>query len=392
MKRILFTQYSLQPPGGGNGVAVWMIEALKDSCRVTVLAAQRPDLASINRYFGTTLKPNEFDLELATGWFQRVLSRLPTPAAMLKAYYLYWRCRHLASQYDVAITADNEADMGSCGIQYVHFPRFFLRRPAVDLKWYHWFRLLLWVYYRAPALLSRFSTQRMRRNVTLVNSEYTGRMFRAVHCRETITLYPPAIGEFPEVPWQQRENGFVTIGRFSPEKRFESVITILNQVRAAGLDVHLHLVGVPDDAAYTKFVRALVQANSAWVFLHENLSRAQLIELITAHRYGLHAMQDEPFGMAVAELLSGGCIPFVFNGGGQVEIVGHDSRLIYDSVEDAADKIVQTLRDDNCQILLRESLAQRKDLFTTRHFARRVREIVAAAGNCSKQPASRPTT
>jgi len=392
MKRVLFTQSSLEPPGGGNGVAVWMIEALKDTCRVTVLTSQRPDLASINRYFGTTLKPNEFDLELVTGWFQRVLSRLPTTAAMLKAYYLYWRCRRLAPQYDVAITADNEADMGSCGIQYVHFPRFFPHRPAVDLKWYHWFRLLLWTYYRAPALFSRFSAQRMRRNVTLVNSEFTGRLFRAIHGTETITLYPPAIGEFPEISWQQRENGFVTIGRFSPEKRFEYSIGILNQVRGAGLDVHLHLVGVPDDDAYTKFIRALVQANSRWVFMHENLSRAQLVELITTHRYGLHAMQDEPFGMAVAELLSGGCIPFVFNGGGQVEIVGHDSRLIYNSAEDAAAKILQTLRDNNRQMLLRESLAQRKELFTTRRFVLRVREIVAAASNYSQKSAPPPAT
>jgi glycosyltransferase involved in cell wall biosynthesis len=145
--------------------------------------------------------------------------------------------------------------MGSCGIQYVHFPRFYPHRPAVDLKWYHWFRGLRWAYYRIPARLSGFSAQRMRRNVTLVNSEFTGRQFREVHGDQTITLYPPAIGEFAEVPWEQRENGFLTIGRISPEKRIECAIDILNRVRAAGIDVHLHLVGVPDDDAYTNFVR-----------------------------------------------------------------------------------------------------------------------------------------
>ena len=232
----------------------------------------------------------------------------------------------------------------------------------------------------------------MRRNVTLVNSEFIGRRFRAVHGAQTITLYPPAIGEFAAVPWEQRENGFLTIGRISPEKRIECAIDILNRVRAAGIDVHLHLVGVPDHDAYTDFVRGLVQANAAWVFLHENLSRSELLDLISTHRYGLHAMEAEPFGMAVAELLSGGCIPFVYNDGGQVEIVDHDPRLIYNSAEDAVDKIVRTLRDHHCQMALRERLAQRKELFSTRRFVLRVREIVAAAGNYPERSARPPAT
>jgi glycosyltransferase involved in cell wall biosynthesis len=103
-------------------------------------------------------------------------------------------------------------------------------------------------------------------------------------------------------------------------------------------------------------------------------------------------MQDEPFGMAVAELLSGGCIPFVYNGGGQVEIVDHDPRLIYNSAADAVDKIVRTLRDNHRQMALREHLAQRKELFTTRRFVLRVREIVAAAGDCPERSARSPAT
>ena len=393
MKRVLFTQSSLQPPGGGNGVAVWMLQALKDSCRVTLLTWAKPDLASVNRYFGTTLRSTDFDLVLAPAWFRRLASTLPTPAAMLKFHYLFWRCRRLAPRYDVAITADNEADMGlSCGIQYVHFPRFHPQRPAVDVQWYHRFRTLLRAYYAIPARVGGFCAQRMRRNVTLVNSDFIGRRFREVHDAQTITLYPPAIGEFVEVPWEQREDGFLIIGRISPEKRIECAIDILRRVRAAGLDVHLHVIGVPDHEAYTDFVRGLVRANAAWVFLHENLARGELLELISTHRYGLHAMEAEPFGMAVAELLSGGCIPFVHDGGGQVEIVDHDPRLIYNSAADAAGKIVRTLRDHHCQTAVRERLALRKELFSTQRFALRVREIVAAAGNYPQRSTRPPAT
>jgi glycosyltransferase involved in cell wall biosynthesis len=41
-------------------------------------------------------------------------------------------------------------------------------------------------------------------------------------------------------------------------------------------------------------------------------------------RYGIHGMLDEHFGMAPAELAAAGCIVFVPNDGGQVEIVDDD--------------------------------------------------------------------
>jgi len=390
MKRVLFTQASLAPVGGGNGVAAWILEALKEHYRIAVLTFEKPDLARINRFFGTTLKSTDFDLFLVTGWFPHVVSKFPTPLAMLKAYYLYWRCRRLAPQYDIAITADNEADMGSCGVQYVHFPRFFPHRPAVDLKWYHGFRALRWAYYRVPAWVTGFSEQRMRRNVTLVNSEYTGRHFNAVHGTKTITLYPPAIGTFPKVPWELRKRGFLIIGRIAPEKRIELAIEILKRVRDLGVEVHLHVIGIAPVETYANLVRDLVKANAAWVSLHENLSRTELLQLISTHRYGLHAMKDEPFGMAVAELVSGGCIPFVYNGGGPVEIVDHDPWLIYDTAEEAAEKIAQTLQDDSRQMVVRERLARRKELFTTQRFVLGVRESVAAADNC-KEPITCPS-
>jgi hypothetical protein len=44
MKRVLMVQPSLNPPGGGNGVAAWMIEGLKTENRLTLLAWEPPRL------------------------------------------------------------------------------------------------------------------------------------------------------------------------------------------------------------------------------------------------------------------------------------------------------------------------------------------------------------
>ena len=60
MKRVLLVQPSMQPPGGGNGVAAWMLQALVPEHRVTVLSWQPVEIDPINRFFGTHLQPRRF--------------------------------------------------------------------------------------------------------------------------------------------------------------------------------------------------------------------------------------------------------------------------------------------------------------------------------------------
>ena len=57
MKRVLLVQPSMQPPGGGNGVAAWVLQALVPDHRVTVLSWRPVEVEPINRFFGTHLRP-----------------------------------------------------------------------------------------------------------------------------------------------------------------------------------------------------------------------------------------------------------------------------------------------------------------------------------------------
>ena len=82
--------------------------------------------------------------------------------------------------------------------------------------------------------------------------------------------------------------------------------------------------------------------------------------------------------MAPAEMVRAGCIVWVPNGGGQVEIVA-DARLTYDSVEDAIAKIVRTLREPGQEAALRAHLAARAPLFSPEQFMRGVRAAVLDA-------------
>ena len=116
-KKILIIQPSLQPPGGGNGVAAWTVKALKQENRVSVLAWTPVDLAAINRHFGTSLSPADFTVHLAYPALRRLMNLVPLPLGLLKTNLLLKACKKMKEEYDVIFTVNNEADFGRRGIQ-----------------------------------------------------------------------------------------------------------------------------------------------------------------------------------------------------------------------------------------------------------------------------------
>lgn len=377
MKRVLVVQPSIEPPGGGNGVAAWMIEALKHTHRVALLTWRAPDLAAVNRFFGTALAEGEFVCHVVPAAVRRAFHCSPMPLALLRDAYLMRRARRLAPCFDVVISASNEGDVGPRGIQFVHYPRFDPERPAVDLRWYHRWSPAVRAYRAAVLRATGFSAARMRRNLTLANSAWVADRLRRVHGVQPLIVHPAVAAVWSPVLWAEREDGFVCVGRLAPEKRIERVVDILARVRARGHGVHLHVAGSADDAAYAAFVRRLAAAHSAWVSLHENLPRDALGALVSRHRYGIHGMEEEHFGMVVAEMVSAGCVVFVPAGGGQQEIVGGDERLLYRTPDEAADKIAAVLADVSCQRDLRDALAPRAAALSPERFAAAIRRVVA---------------
>jgi glycosyltransferase involved in cell wall biosynthesis len=93
-------------------------------------------------------------------------------------------------------------------------------------------------------------------------------------------------------------------------------------------------------------------------------------------RFGIHGMLDEHFGIAPAELLRAGCIVFVPDSGGQVEIVGDHPELRYDSDDDAVEKICQVLADQETESRLRMALSERSELFSETQFMKNISNVV----------------
>ncbi|MFI5178753.1 MAG: glycosyltransferase [Vicinamibacterales bacterium] len=387
MARILFVQPSFQPPGGGNGVAAWMLQAVAGEHDVTVLTWRAIDFDAVNRFYGTSLRPSDVALRQVGGVSRAIVERIPTSMALMRSALLGEAAYRIASGFDLTMTANNEAEFGRPNIQYVHYPAYLRPRPRVDIRWFHHPELMLDAYYWLADRLHPMTRERLVRSRTLVNSDWTGRHFTALHGGRTETLYPPIAANFTDVPWASRANGFVCIGRIAPEKRVERIVDIVAGVRRVHPDAHLHIVGSPGERRYYRGVMALVRG-LPWVAVHEDVSRDEVRQIIETHRYGLHAMVDEHFGMAPAEMVCGGCLVWVADSGGQVEIVEGDPRFVYQSVDDAVGKILAMMGDPAAERQALARFAGRRHEWSAGRFQERVRAIVGEMLDGASSPSA----
>ncbi len=123
--------------------------------------------------------------------------RLPTPSTLIKLSLLMRYTRRVSAGFDVVFGVYNETDYGRRGIQYVHYPTYLRPRPEVDLRWYHPPQSGLNLYYALADRIADFSLDRLKANLTLVNSDWTGEHVSRFLGIKTRTLYPPVVDPAP---------------------------------------------------------------------------------------------------------------------------------------------------------------------------------------------------
>ncbi|MCJ7643548.1 MAG: glycosyltransferase family 4 protein [Candidatus Aminicenantes bacterium] len=376
--RIAIIHPHLIEAGGSEARALHAAEALEGDYDVTLITMGHPDLGRLNRYYGTHLSADRI----------RIVS-FPIPVFArnhfdaLRSYRVSRYCRTNASRFDLMISTYNIMDFGVKGIQFIadfSFDDVLRERdrndPRTLVRAFYRSRIIRGPYLSLARALSRTSKDGWKRNLTIANSDWTAWTLREAFGIEICRIYPPVVNVPPGVPWDEREPGFVYLGRISPEKDIESIIGILKAVRECRSDIHLHIVGDSNDPGYMNRIRALCQQNAAWAFLEGQMAGEEKAAFVGRHRFGISACWNEAFGIAVAEMVKAGCLVWVPASGGQTEIVGRPE-LIYSAREDAVGKIGRVLRDGNLQAALREHLGDRKKMFSLDRFAREVRAVVS---------------
>ena len=375
--RVLISHPRLRSAGGSNAVTAWALQTLRNDFEVTLATLGPVNHPAVNRSFGTCLGERDFEVRVAPESHQRLLQRMPTSGALLTLGLTMRWAQDLdrRGRYDVLFSTENEADFHRRGIQYVHYPWLSLPRPDAELLWFHRIPGLLWSYRTFCRRYARATKKGLGRNLTLANSRFVADRIRKTYGGDPLVVHPPVPGNFPDVPWEKRQLAMAAVGRVNPCKRWETAVEIVESVRRCGHDMALTLIGQNDGDAYAARLQALAMSRPWFRILHD-VDRTTLLSELAAHRYGIHPMKEEHFGIAPAELQRAGCIPFVHNSGGPVEIVGGDPRLTFDGVKDAVGKIVRVIEDQDLERQLQGQVAKRRDWFSTNKFCESIHEII----------------
>jgi glycosyltransferase involved in cell wall biosynthesis len=374
--RVAVVHPQLVAGGGSEACAMWTLQALQDESRLTLITMGRPDLGSLNRKYGTTVDESKIEgrfLRLAPGTLKRFDA--------LRGFPLARYCRRHARDFDVMISAYNVMDFGVAGIQMIADFSFddVLRRElhaesgAADGA-FDKASAGRSLYLKLARALAGGTGDGWKRNLTVANSEWTRDLLRERFGVASSVVYPPVSGDFPAVPWSEREDGFVVVGRLAPEKGIRRVIEILGDVRKER-PVHLHIVGRRGRTGHAREIEALCRRNRDWIHLEGEIYGPEKGEFLARHKYGISGCRNEAFGIAVAEMVKAGLIVWVPDGGGQKEIVDHPG-LVYSGRGHAAALILTALGDPEAEAALRYHLEARADLFSSGRFVDEMRVIV----------------
>lgn len=374
--RIAIFHPILKAGGGSQAIPLWLAAGIKDFGPVTLISMGEIDLSELNRFYGTGLEAGEIER----------LS-LPVPRWLrhnfdaFKAYRLHRFSKENASKFDVLISTYNVMDFGRRGIQFIadfcfddNVRRRFDAVAAGARGALYKKSPFRSAYLGFSDIMARRTKKGWMQNLTVANSVWSQNILSRYYGLESTVIYPPVTGVFPESPWEKRENGFLVVGRLQPEKRLERVVAILSRVRSEGFDVHLHIIGRIDDSPYVRTISRLCQQNRNWAYMEGMKGGREKNEFLTRHRFGLSGRQNEPFGIAVGEMVKAGCLVWVPDGGGQTEIVEHP-QLTFRDDDEAVDKIMTVLKSNSLQDTLRAHLAGQAGKFSQERFMTEARSL-----------------
>jgi glycosyltransferase involved in cell wall biosynthesis len=355
--------------GGSQAVCMNILDALEEDHTITLYTTTCPNFGKLNNYFGTHVS----DISVDHGG---VVSKLISHTSNLLSKHTELglsRLKHSVLNrsldcggHDVVISASNEFSYQSPAIQYIHYPI-----GEVDRN-----NFIYSIYDRVCESILEYDKDRIRKSTMITNSNWTANAVREIYDVSPDVVYPPINANgFNKKTWEEREVGFVSIGRVTPDKMIHRNFEIVSQIRQRGQDVHIHHVGpIPDDE-YGKKIRK-IESKNEYIYLEERLPRQKLIDLICSHRYGIHGKKKEHFGMAVAELVAGGTLPFVPNGGGQCEIVNNIEDLLYDDINEGIRKIDTILDSHRKQKRLQKLLPDVETQYSREQFHMKISEKV----------------
>lgn len=355
--------------GGGEAVCLHTVKAVQErysSANIRIYAKSKPNLRELANYFGINLDLQKVELvTISKVWPQTISSNLQL---LQKALYHRKIHQEMQEDLDLVISTQNEFTVQIPSAQYIHTPRPpFIPQPSGPIER---------IYSKLCKEISGFEKMSKTPTHLIANSEYTAKKVRQIYEKEPSVVYPPVdCSKVDDIPWDQKENGFVVVGRISPVKRTLQAIKTIQAVVNEGYDTHLHVIGPEGDSKYTqRVVEKAEKLNYVHLEGELNHSNRNYQEMIQEHRYAIsHCV--ESFGISIAEAAAAGTLPFVVNEGGQTEII-QSEELIFSDDHVAIEKISTVLDNEQLQKRLHDRLPDVKKRFGRSRFKTELQKML----------------
>lgn len=408
MKEVLVIHTGINNGGGGEQVCFNVLESLKDRYSIKLITDNDFNLRELNKQFGTRV--DNIDVEhlnyeggkikvgsnnvLNTDYLKEckdpVLLSLWLVRKVLLIICLFGEKAGLDIKISELIsngalrmrilkekirTTEAEVIVNTSGqeittkrslVQYIHFP---YENESVEKK----SKIEKKVYWK----ITGYNKNEIRNDRLLANSKWTKDKVISTYGVSPEVVYPPISTEEFEKgkSAEERKNGFIIAGRVSREKNIVRSLKILKSVKKRGHQIDVKIVGPNKDDRYFKELSKKIE-NERWIEYEGMVKRSRLVELFKSYKFGIHGMDEEHFGIVVAEMVSAGIIPFVPNGGGQREIVSENENLLYDTKQDAVYKIDRIIENTELQKEVRISLNKGRKNYSKKSFQKRMLSII----------------
>ena len=358
-----------------------LLEMLQHEHDVTLITGYPFECERLNKAYDTAVEQGRIGVD-----FTPMPPGLRTLQAgdALRGAFFGRHVRRVAQRYELCISAYNFAPFARRAIQFIaDFSwddelRYALPRPSVGLR-----GMMLAPSPARAAYLGvcrlvagdTFDSLAHPQDIVVANSQWTADLLQSRHGVASRVIYPP-VGGLPYDPNAPRSGDFVMLGRVAPDKRIIEAIEVLARVRARGHDFAFRIIGALDNSPYSARLRSLAARHGGWVRLEGGVYGEEKFRLLARHSYALHMRAREAFGIAVAEQVKMGLIPFVVADTAPAEIVG-DPRLCFrdqDGAVEVIDRILCRREDDQA---IRSGLATRGRLFSKERFNTEARGVLA---------------
>jgi glycosyltransferase involved in cell wall biosynthesis len=332
----IFDAYLSTLGGGENFLAVLaeFLESEYPRARIDLLtyAPYQIETARLEERFGVTLRRTR--VRVIPSVPREHLARL----GPLRRFYHETDVAEVSREYDLFINNTIYSLAPPRSRRSVYMCMFPL--DPLPVVWRHqpWKRRFMLPYVLARKALYHYWMGRY--DLMLANSTFTRRWIRRMWGVRAKVLYPP-VETASRLSLRRKGGSILSIGRFFPGNHnkkhdvlIDAFVDLLEKGRLYGWQ--LNLVGGKTDHPGTEEYLAMLRrkAKGYPVHFHVDASRQTLQNLLETSSIFWHAtgygedMSREPeklehFGLSTVEAMTFGCVPVVFDSGGQGEIVEH---------------------------------------------------------------------